>query len=405
MNECIQQAVAALGEGPLQEDAIQRHIAPLFSRVLATDRVYLANHSLGRPLDAMAEDLAEATALWYSRLGDAWDAWLDERQAFRARLATLIGAPRVDCIIPKTSAGQGLRSVLNALPAKPRVISTRGEFDSVDVVLKQYAALDRISMRWIEPDAQGNFTIQALIDAVQEGADLVIVSQVMFMTGQIVEGLHTLAEACHQHGARLLVDSYHAIGVIPVNVDQMHADFMIGGSYKYLRGGPGACFLYISPQVLDSGLRPLDTGWFANSDAFAYQRPSPPVLKSGGDAFLESTPPVLTWYQARSGQEFTLAMGVERLRAYSLNQLDALRGYLAAAGIHAVTGGDATHGAFLAIRLTNAMELPEKLDREGIVCDARGEWLRLCPDCLTRDEELRHAVAALAKILHEQSSR
>jgi kynureninase len=405
MNECIQQAVAALGEGPLQEDAIQRHIAPLFSRVLATDRVYLANHSLGRPLDAMAEDLAEATALWYSRLGDAWDAWLDERQAFRARLATLIGAPRVDCIIPKTSAGQGLRSVLNALPAIPRVISTRGEFDSVDVVLKQYAALDRISMRWIEPDAQGNFTIQALIDAVQEGADLVIVSQVMFMTGQIVEGLHTLAEACHQHGARLLVDSYHAIGVIPVNVDQMHADFMIGGSYKYLRGGPGACFLYISPQVLDSRLRPLDTGWFANSDAFAYHRPSPPVLKSGGDAFLESTPPVLTWYQARSGQEFTLAMGVERLRAYSLNQLDALRGYLAAAGIHAVTGGDATHGAFLVIRLTNAMELPEKLDREGIVCDARGEWLRLCPDCLTRDEELRHTVAALAKILHEQTSR
>ena len=149
-------------------------------------------------------------------------------------------------------------------------------------------------------------------------------------------------------------------------------------------------------------MRPLDTGWFANSDAFAYQRPSPPVLKSGGDAFLESTPPVLTWYQARSGQQFTLAMGVERLRPYSLNQLASLRGYLAAAGIHAVTGGDAQHGAFLAIPLANAMEMPAKLEREGIVCDARGEWLRLCPDCLTRDEELHQAVAALAKVLHEQ---
>src|SRR5271170_5718578 len=101
MNSDIEQAVAALGPGALQETAIERHIAPLFSRVLSNGRVYLANHSLGRPLDAMAEDLAEATALWYSRLGDAWNAWLDERQAFRARLATLIGAPRVDCIIPK----------------------------------------------------------------------------------------------------------------------------------------------------------------------------------------------------------------------------------------------------------------------------------------------------------------
>src|SRR5271165_1563862 len=325
MNAVVQQAVAALGEGPLQEDAIQRHIAPLFSRVLASERVYLANHSLGRPLDAMAEDVSEAIALWYGQLGDAWDAWLEERQAFRARLAALIGAPRADCIVPRTSAGQGLRSVLNALPGKPRVVSTRGEFDSIDVVLKQYAALDRIDMRWVEPDARGNFTIEPLIDAVDEGADLVVISQVMFMTGQIVEGLHTLAKACHQSGARLLIDSYHAIGVIPVDAGQLHADFMIGGSYKYLRGGPGACFLYIAPEVLDSGLRPLDTGWFANADEFAYQRPSPPVLKSGGDAFLDSTPPVLTWYQARSGQEFMLAMGVEKLRAYSLQQLVALR--------------------------------------------------------------------------------
>jgi kynureninase len=402
MNETVQQAVAALGDGPLEEGAIQRHIAPLFSRVLANERVYLANHSLGRPLDAMADDVAEATALWFGQLGAAWDAWLDECEAFRRRLARLIGAPRSDCIVPKTSAGQGLRSVLNALPGKPRVISTHGEFDSIDVILKQYAALGRIDMRWIEPDAQGDFNIQPLIDAVEEGADLVVISQVMFMTGQIVDNLNTLAASCHQHGARLLVDSYHAIGVMPVDVSQLSADFMIGGSYKYLRGGPGACFLYISPEVLESGLRPLDTGWFANSDAFAYQRPSPPVLKTGGDAFLESTPPVLTWYQARSGQEFVLAMSVERLRAYSLTQLGALREYLAAAGIQAVTGGDAQHGAFLAIRFTNAMELPAKLECEGISCDARGEWLRLCPDCLTRDEELHRAVVALAKVLHEQ---
>src|SRR5271165_479896 len=408
MNAVVQQAVSALGESPLEEASIQRHIAPLFSRVLASDRVYLANHSLGRPLDAMADDVAEATALWYGKLGDAWDAWLEEREAFRARLASLVGAPRADCIVPRTSAGQGVRTVLNALSGKPRVVSTRGEFDSVDVILKQYAALDRIDVRWVEPDAEGNFSLEPLIESVDRGgADLVVVSQVMFMTGQIVEGLNntgidTLAKACHQRGARLLVDSYHAIGVIPVDVAKLQADFMIGGSYKYLRGGPGACFLYISPEALESGLRPLDTGWFANSDAFAYQRPSPPVLRSGGDAFLESTPPVLTWYQARSGQEFTLAMGVERLRAYSLHQLGALHGYLADAGIHAVTGGDAAHGAFLAIRVANAMELPAKLDREGIVCDARGEWLRLCPDCLTRDEELHSAAAALAKILREQ---
>ena len=403
MNAGIQQAVSSVGGGSLQPESIQQHIAPLFSRVLSSNSSYLANHSLGRPLDAMADDIAEATALWYSKLGDAWDAWLLERQAFRTRIATLIGATHIDCVIPKTSAGQGLRTILNALPGKPRVITTRGEFDSIDVILKQYAALERIELEWIESHADGNFTIEPLLDAVKDGkgADLVVISQVMFMTGQIVSGLDTLAKACHELGARLLVDSYHAVGVIPVDVVQLKADFVIGGCYKYLRGGPGACFLYISPEVLEAGLRPLDTGWFARSDPFGYDRPELPVLKQGGDAFLESTPPVLTWYQARSGLEFTLAMGVKRLRAYSLKQLDALRGYLTDAGVNTVKGGDENHGAFLAVRLAKAMEVSTRLEREGIICDARGHWLRLCPDCLTRDEELPCAAAALGKVLRE----
>ncbi|MBV8629335.1 MAG: aminotransferase class V-fold PLP-dependent enzyme [Silvibacterium sp.] len=400
MNPRIHQAVAALGEGPLCESAIERHIAPLFSRVLSEERIYLANHSLGRPLDAMADDLAEAAALWYAHLGDAWDAWLEEREVFRARIASLIGAPRPDCVVPKTSAGQGLRTVLNALPGKPLVISTRGEFDSIDVILKQHAALGRIEVHWIDPDSSGHFTVEPIIDAVTRGADLVVVSQIMFMTGQIVGDLDRLADACHGHAARLLVDSYHAIGVIPVDAAAMQCDFMIGGSYKYLRGGPGACFLYISPAALDSGLRPLDTGWFANSDEFAYERPDPPLLKRGGDAFLESTPPVLTWYQARSGQQFTLAIGVERLRAWSLHQLGLLREYLSQAGVDSVIGGDAGHGAFLAIRLACAMQLPPLLQQQGIICDARGEWLRLCPDCLTHDEELRRAASVLGKLLY-----
>jgi kynureninase len=390
-----------VGSGSLEQDSIQQHIAPLFSRVLSSKFLYLANHSLGRPLDAMAGDVAEATAAWYTELGDAWDAWLAERQAFRTRVATLIGAPRTDCIIPKTSAGQGLRTVLNALPGRPRVISTRGEFDSIDVILKQYAALERIELQWVEPGVDGDFTIEPVMDAVshEKEVDLVVISQVMFMTGQIVKRLDALAQACHQRGTRLLVDSYHAVGVIPVDVVRLGADFVIGGSYKYLRGGPGACFLYIAPGVLEAGLRPLDIGWFANSAPFGYQRPDLPVLAYGGDGFLESTPPVVTWYQARSGLEFTLAMGVERLRAYSLKQLDALRGYLKDAGINTLKGGDEDHGAFLAIRLANALKFPAKLERDGIICDARGQWLRLCPDCLTRDDDLRRAAAAVGKLL------
>ncbi len=395
MKDPLSQSIAALGDAPLNEALLCRHIFPLFSKVLAGDDVYLANHSLGRPLDQTANDVAEAIALWQTKLGDAWEDWLPEQEAFRSRIARLISAPRPDCVVPKTSAGQGLRAVLNALPGTMRVVTTRGEFDSIDVILKQYAARGRIQIRWVEPDHAGHFHMDALIDEVRGGADLAVVSHVMFMTGQIMHDLDRLSETCHANGARLLIDAYHSIGVFPVNVAALRADFLIGGSYKYLRGGPGASFLYVSPEALESGLSPLDTGWFAKPDPFLYQRPDPPQFAAGGNAFLESTPPVLSYYQARAGQRFTLEIGVSRLREYSLYQLTRLKGYLSEFGV-ASEGGDANHGAFLTVRHPDAMSVAKKLAALGIQTDARADCLRLCPDCLTRDEELLRAVRAIA---------
>jgi len=57
----IEASVAPLGAGPLTEPALAAHVAPLFSRVRAAapGRIYLANHSLGRPPDAVATDRSE----------------------------------------------------------------------------------------------------------------------------------------------------------------------------------------------------------------------------------------------------------------------------------------------------------------------------------------------------------
>ena len=393
----LPEAIAAIGSGPLAEEGLRAHIFPLFSHTIARPGIYLANHSLGRPLNQTQDDVRECIELWQSHLGDAWDGWMAEHHAHRSRLAQLISAPRPDCIIPKTSAGHGLRTVLNALPGTPRVVSTDCEFDSVDVILKQYAAVGRIQLELVSIHADGKLDLSRLFDRISK-SDLVVVSQVLFATGELLPNLSTLAAHCHQHGSRLLVDAYHAVGALPVDVTAMGADFMIGGSYKYLRGGPGACFLYLSPDALDSGLRPLDIGWFAKEQPFLFERPDPPRFASGGDAFLESTPPVLTWYQARAGQQFTLGLGVQRLREYSLDRLRRLKRYLAAHGIEA-QGADDEHGAFLTVEHPSAPALADALNTHGIVTDARDRWLRLCPDCLTLDGALADTATALAAIL------
>lgn len=395
----LAESVAALGPGPFTEDALRRHIFPLFSRSLAVPGIYLANHSLGRPLDQTEDDLREGFAHWQTKLGDAWDPWQEEEQAHRARLAQLIGAPRPDCVVPKTSAGQGLRTVLNALTGTPRVLSTASEFDSVDIILKQYAAVRRIHLQIVNCHTpEGSIDLAPLLDVISGNADLVIVSQVLFTTGQVIPHLERLAAACHRSGARLLVDAYHAVGVFPVDVAAMQADFVIGGSYKYLRGGPGAAFLYISPEALTSGLQPIDIGWFAKEKPFFYERPNPPRFAPGGDAFLESTPPVLTYYQARAGQQLTLALGVDRIRAYSLDRLSRLKRYLAEAGIVA-TGSDEAHGGFLTVEDADAASLAKSLEQRGVIADTRGRWLRLSPDYLTSDTQMHEAAVILADLL------
>ena len=370
------------------EDWLRQHVWPRFSRVLARPGIYLANHSLGRPPDRMADDVRAAIDAWYADLDGAWDRWLDTREKWRALTARLVGAPRPDCIIPKTSAGQGLRAVLNALPGKPRVAASDGEFDSLDFILRVYREQGRAEVKilpWQELSA--------------EEADLVVISTVMFRTGEVVRHLPRLIHDAHAAGAKVLLDVYHHAGVIPLDLAALEADFAVGGSYKYLRGGPGACWLYVRPGLTDS-MRTPDTGWFAKKDVFKYLRPEPPQYAPGGDAWLESTPPVLGCFQALAGLELTLELGVDRLRAHSMSQKQLL-----AELIPGLEGADRHYGAFVILKRQDASDLARELAKQGINVDARGDYLRLCPDILNSRAELERAAATLRDRLAASTAR
>src|SRR5262245_394115 len=364
----------------LDEPWLARHVWPRFSRVLERKEIYLANHSLGRPPDRAADELRAAIDAWYRDMDRAWSLWTEGRERFRDLIARLVGAPHRNSIVPKTSAGQGLRAVLNALPGKPRVLTTDAEFDSLDFILRVYRDKGRIDLK-VLPFESFRF----------EPCDLVVVSTVAFRTGAIFPGIENLIRQAKRAGALMLLDVYHHAGVLPLDFAALDADFAVGGSYKYLRGGPGACWLYVHPR--HHGLRTLDTGWFAKEDVFAYERPEPPRFAPGGDAWLESTPPVLAPFQALAGLEITLELGVERIRQHNLAQKSVLKSLLP------VEGEGEDHGAFVTLRNARASVLAAELEKRGVKTDARGEYLRLCPDYLNRNDELTAAAAIVSKLI------
>ena len=364
----------------MDEAWLRQEIHPKFSRVLSRKEIYLANHSLGRPPDRMAEDVRAALDAWYQSMDGAWATWLEGREEFRALTGKLVGAPK-NLIIPKTSAGQGLRAVLNSFTTKPRVLTTDGEFDSLDFILRVYRRQGRIELKivpWRELEPRG--------------ADLVVLSSVMFRTGEVVKHLPKLIHEAHAAGAMVLLDVYHHAGVIPLDLTALEADFAVGGSYKYTRGGPGACWLYVRPGLVDT-LRTPDTGWFAKKDMFTYARPEPPEFAASGDAWLESTPPVLAPIQALAGLEITLKLGVDKIRSHNLEQKAFL-----ASQLPMLEGAGKDHGAFVTLRHPGAQVIVGKLRERGVKTDARGDYLRICPDYLNTRAELEKASETIRAI-------
>jgi len=397
----IRRAAESLGHGPLTEAALARHVHPLFSRVLRRAEIYLSNHSLGRPPDQTALDLAEFAESWTRDMDDAWPAWLHAQGQVRAMIARLIGVSRPDAVVPRVSAGQGLRAVLNSLNGVPRVLASRGEFDSVDFILKAYHARGRAVVNFVELDERRMVSPARVVDTLNTGKPhaLVIVSQIYYLSGQVLDGLEAIVRAARARGTLVLIDMYHAMGVVPCAFESLGADFAIGGNYKYTRGGPGAGWLAVHPRHLSPGPTEapptLDTGWFAKEGTFGFERPEAPLTSAGGDAWLECTPAPVLAYQARAGLEFVLAIGVGRLREYSVGQQEFLAAELArrAVPIDRIE----PRGAFLLMPCADAPAMVMRLKRAGVNTDSRLGRVRLCPDVLNTREELARAAEIIAR--------
>jgi kynureninase len=325
---------------------------------------------------------------------------------WRSNTARLIGLPSFDCIVPKVSAGQGLRAVLNSIVGTNpiNIVTTTGEFDSIDFILKTYAAKGVANVTWVAPSTSDQgvplYDAMDIVHAISKDTDLVVFSRVFYMTAQILSRYREIVDAAHANGALVVCDLFHAAGVIPVDMVSAGYDFAIGGSYKYLRGGPGACWLAIHPSTFAKGLRSLDTGWFAKADTFGFERPDEPRFKERGDGWLEATPSILTPYQAKAGLEFALEVGVDRLRPYSLERLARLREVFKSRAIDMHTPEHPeSHGGFALMPHKYATGLWKSLTENGVNVDARLGFVRFGPDLLNTDEDFDRAASVVKSLM------
>jgi kynureninase len=301
-----------------------------------------------------------------------------------------------------TLAHAAVVSALDYAAGRDTIVMTALDFPSVRYAVEAMAA--RLGARVVvvegEPDGL-SVDAERLCAAIDERTALVAVSHVLFRSAFVMDAERVVRHA-HAHGALVMLDAYHAVGVVPVDVRALEVDFYAGGVLKWLCGGPGGCFLYVAPEVdarAGRPVRPALTGWQAHARPFAFEGTMD--YAAGAWAWLGGTPVVPALYANLEGPRLLAAAGMDAVRAKSERQTARLVALADARGYRVSAPRDpARRGGTVALDVPNAYEVAQELLARDIVIDYRpGAGIRVAPHFYTSDDELEAAVGAIDEIL------
>jgi kynureninase len=351
---------------------------------------YLINHSLGA-MPAEAEDrLAEYARMWKERGIRSWgEGWWDMPLTVGDQIARIIGgAPGTTTMHQNVTVAEAIvLSCFSFEGERRRIVYEEGNFPSVRYLYQAQRGAEIVVV------PEGN----SVADAIDERTLLVPVTHVLFKTGEI-QNVEAIVARAHEVGAYVVLDAYQSAGTVPLDVTQLGVDFAVGGSVKWLCGGPGAGWLYVRPDMVER-LEPALTGWQAHARPFGFE---PEMEYAGGAArFLTGTPNVPALYAATAGYDLIEEIGLDRIRQHSMRQTSLLVALLDEAGFELTGPRDPDRrGGTVTVRTPGFEAVHGELARREILCDFRPDsGLRLGPHYFTTDDELAFALDQIAEIL------
>jgi kynureninase len=236
-----------------------------------------------------------------------------------------------------------------------------------------------------------------MLEAIDERTLLVPMSHVLFKAGEI-QDVEPIVRRAKEAGAHVVLDCYQSAGIVPLDVTALDVSFAVGGSVKWLLGGPGNAWLYVRPDVAEE-LEPTATGWQAHSRPFAFEEEM--EYTSGAARFLTGTPNVPAHYAATAGYDLVEEVGIERIRTRSLELTGLLVELADAAGFDVRSPRDpARRGGTVTIAVPEFAAVHAELEQRGILCDFRPDaGIRLGPHFFTTDDELRFTLDQTSEIV------
>jgi kynureninase len=358
---------------------------------ILAETTYLINHSLGAMPAAVADRLAAYADAWATRGVRAWgEGWWTLPLSVGDQVGRLIGAPAGTTVMHQNVAVAEaiVLSCFRPVPeGRNRIVYEAENFPSVRYLYQAQHELEVV----VCADAE------EIIARIDERTLLVPISHVLFRSGEI-QDVEAIVARAHAVGARVVLDCYQSAGIVPLDVVALGVDFAVGGSVKWLCGGPGNGWLYVRQDLLDE-LSPTFVGWQAHAEPFAFEADL--RYAHGVARFLTGTPNVPALYAGTPGYDLIEEIGVERIRANSLHQTSRLIELADAAGLEVRSPREpARRGGTVTVYVEDFEAVHKALAERQIICDFRpGAGIRLGPHFFTTDAELETAVDAMLEIV------
>ena len=363
---------------------------------------YLVSHSLGAMPTRTAAYLQEYADTWSRRGVRAWhEGWWEIGRTTGDLLAPVLGVP------PGTiSMHQNVTVALGVIAScytfsgrRRKIVMTDLEFPSNMYLFEGFRRYGA-DVVYVPSDNTVRTNLDRLLDAIDEDTLLVPLSLVLFRSAYL-QNARAVIEKAHRVGARVILDVYQAAGTVPMNLEALEADYAVGGSVKWLCGGPGAGYLYVRPD-LASDVFPGLVGWAAHANPFSFST-GPIVHAEGPERFQSGTPNVPAMYAARAGYEIVAQIGVQAIREKSLRLTRRLIEHAHRAGYRLNTPtSDAERGGTVVVDVPNAEAVASELLRREVIIDYRpGAGIRMAPHFYNTESEIDHAMEMLDAIVAE----
>ncbi len=326
--------------------------------------------------------------------------WMQTEQALREKLQWLINAPSVDDIALLKNTSEALSVVAYGIDwqAGENVVFAQQEFPSNRVVWESLAQFG-VEIRRVDIYSSDT-PEQALIDAMDSNTRLISTSSVHYADGLQMQ-LKELSLACKQHQALFCVDAIQSIGVMPFDVQDINADFVMADGHKWMLGPEGLAVFYCRAALREQ-LKLSQYGWHMLADSSDYNSLDWEVSTTA-TRFECGSPNMLACYALNSSLSLLQETGMSVVWLSIQDNVNYLRTALKSIqGLQIHSPEHRPSGILnFSINGVNSRELQQTLMQNNVICAHRGQGVRFSPHFYTDQQCLDRAVS----LVKENASR